>query len=156
MIVSGPHVLCQQWAVYMHCPAEEWIKGSKITLECFVLKSAFPSLCVTHFVDEVRFRKTPTGAGYETICTVFAATGACNAFSSACSCHPGNATHRKFTYTFIADSDYNGYFDCTAPCYQGFVPQLSASSDNCDNRSVTGKDRPVCLSVSLIFSLCYW
>ena len=137
----------------MHCPAEEWIKGSSITLECFVQKSKFPKLCVTQFVNKVRFRRTATGFGYAELCTLSAVTGACNASSSACICQPGNATHYKFTYTFIAGSDYNGYWDCSVPCFNTVVSQLSYSSDNCRNRIVIGKDRPVCLSLSLSLSL---
>ena len=130
----------------MHCPAEEWIRGSEITLECSVLKSKFPKLCVTHFVNVVRFRKRSGNAAYTDVCTLSAVTGACIASSSGCRCQPGNATHYKFKYALISGSDSDGYWNCYVPCFKGMIAQLTYGSDNCDKGNV-GKNRAVCVCV---------
>ena len=140
----------------MYCPAEDWIKGSSITFDCFVLKTAFPSLCVTFFNDVVLFRVDPNGKGYGDICTLYNATNTCTPSNNACSCEAGNATHYKFEFTFIAHTDYDGSWDCSVPCFSGFTPQLTYSHDNCDKRVVIGTNTQSLLFVAISFFLSFF
>jgi hypothetical protein len=126
-----------QTDVDMVCPAGSWNEGDTQTLTCAVRKTKYPSAC-PGTVNIVQFQRSPTGAGYITNCTVQNATS-CLSGGNPCTCASQNATHYVYEMTFIAHTDYSGYWDCYVACFAGFTPQLTTSRTGCDNKQVISK-----------------